>query len=289
MSHVVKAYAKINLALFITGKLPNGYHTLETIFAPINWYDKLFFEPSDSISLTCSIPELPTDDTNLCLKAAKRLQAISGSERGIKMHLEKNVPFGAGLGGGSSDAAAVLTTLNTLWETNIDKETLHKLATELGADVPYFLDIPGLALGQGIGEKLTDLEVAFPFYIVTVFPKIPISTVWAYKNFKPNFSRDLPDLAIICKMVSQTKDTKLLTVFENDFESVVYKNYPEVKALCDEFNTYGSILTRLSGSGSAVFGVFSDKEIAESCFQVFNAKYPSSLTPSGFLMKPVEV
>lgn len=289
MSVVIKAYAKINIALFITGKLPNGYHTLETIFAPINWFDELTFDVSEQISMSCSIAELPTDDSNLCVKAAQRLNRIAGTSHGIKMHLEKNTPFGAGLGGGSSDAAAVLTTLNDIWKTNLDSQTLHTLASELGADVPYFLEIPGLALGQGVGEKLTDLETTFPFYIVTVFPKVPISTVWAYKNFKPNFTRDLPDLAQLTKQVCQTKDIKRLSVFENDFESVVFQHYPEVKALRDDFKTYGSLLTRLSGSGSAVFGVFEDADTAEACYQVFLKKYPASLTPSGFSMKPVEV
>ncbi len=289
MSVVVKAYAKINLALFITGKLPNGYHTLETIFAPIHWYDELTFEPAESISMTCSVPELPTDNSNLCVKAAHELNKLAGTTHGVAIHLEKSVPFGAGLGGGSSDAACVLTTLNDMWKTGIDKSSMHKLATSLGADVPYFIEIPGLALGQGVGEKLTDLESAFPFYIVTVFPKVPISTVWAYKNFKPNFSRDLPDLAEITKLACQTRDSKLLKVFENDFESVVFDHYPEIKMLRDQLNTFGSLLTRLSGSGSALFGVFQNQEDAEACHQFCKTNYPSSLTPSGFVMKPVEV
>jgi len=285
MSKTINAYAKINLVLFITGKLPNGYHTLETIFAPINWYDTLTFELAETIEMTSTNADLPTDDSNLCVKAAKCLQAESGSQKGVKISLEKNVPFGAGLGGGSSDAAATLNALNELWELSLSGETLHKLATELGADVPYFLEMPALALGTGIGEELTDLQVAFPFSIVTVFPKTAISTAWAYKNFKQNFDRPLPDTATEIQIACETGDLSRMQQFENDFESVVYENHAEVKKLRDDLVEAGSGFTRLSGSGSAVFGVFEDDEKAKACYEAMSKRYPASLTPKSFQMK----
>jgi 4-diphosphocytidyl-2-C-methyl-D-erythritol kinase len=282
MSKIVKAYAKINLTLFITGKLPNGYHTLETIFAPINWYDTLRLEPSDALEMTCTNANLPVDDTNLCIKAAKVLRGFSGTTKGVKITLEKNVPFGAGLGGGSSDAAATLKFLNAFWEINASSQDLHTMATKLGADVPYFLEMPALALGSGIGEQLTDLKLRFPFSVVTVFPKVPVPTVWAYKNFHANFSRQLPDVTKLIGEVCLTKNLSLLRQFENDFESVVHEHFPEVKALRDDLNTMGSDFTLLSGSGSAVFAVFADSDKAAQCYEACKQRFPASLTPPDF-------
>ncbi len=192
----VKAFAKINLGLLITGKRADGYHTLETIFAPINWYDTLEFMESELISMSCTNGDLPVDDNNLCVKAAKSLQQFAGFKKGVAMKLHKEVPFGAGLGGGSSDAATVLRVLNELWQINASAVDLHKLAVELGADVPYFLAMKGLAYARGIGDELEDLGLTIPYYILTVFPEEHISTVWAYKNFYTRFDRELPDLKI---------------------------------------------------------------------------------------------
>ena len=281
----VKAFAKINLGLLITGKRPDGYHTLETVFAPINWYDELVFTAADELSMTCSNLRLPSDDSNLCLKAAKALREYAGIKSGASISLTKNIPFGAGLGGGSSDAATTLSVLNELWGINIPSSDLHDLAVKLGADVPYFIETKGLAFASGIGEQLQDLHCSLPFYTVTVFPEEHISTVWAYKNFYPRFERKVPDLKTMVKHLCTNKDLSVFPAFENDFEQVVFDHYPAVQKVKKELLEEGALFASLSGSGSAVFGLFAGQQEAEKAMHSFSEQYPVSLTLPSFRMR----
>lgn len=286
MQHIsVKAFAKINIGLFITGKRPDGYHTLETVFAPINWYDELTFISADELGMTCSNLDLPSDDDNLCLKAAIALRDYAGIRSGVSISLTKNIPFGAGLGGGSSDAATTLRVLNTLWDVHVPSAGLHDIALKLGADVPYFLEMPGVAFASGIGEQLQDLGCSLPFHAVTVFPEEHISTVWAYKNFYPRFERKVPDLREMVKRLCANRDLTVLPAFENDFEPVVFDHYPSVRKVKEELLEEGALFASLSGSGSAVFGLFDGKREAEKAMQRFSEQYPASLTPPSFRMR----
>lgn len=285
MQHIsVKAFAKINLGLLITGKRPDGYHTLETVFAPVNWYDELTFSSADELSMTCSNLDLPSDDNNLCLKAANALRDYAEMSKGATIRLTKNIPFGAGLGGGSSDAATTLKVLNVLWEIHAPSDDLHALAVKLGADVPYFLESSGLAFASGIGEELLDLERFLPFYIVTVFPGEHISTVWAYKNFYPKFERKVPDLKEMLIELCEGKDLTVLPAFENDFEGVVFDYYPSVRQVKERLLEEGALFASLSGSGSAVFGLFDRQDAAEKAMLAFGEKGRACLTPPSFEM-----
>jgi len=281
----VKSFAKINLGLLITGKRQDGYHTLETIFAPINWYDVIEFSDSRDISMSCSNETLPVDDNNLCVRAAKALQQFAGIKRGVTMKLHKQVPFGAGLGGGSSDAATVLRVLNDLWQLNVSLTDLHLLAVALGADVPYFLEIKGLAYARGIGDDLDDLGFTLPYYIVTVFPEEHISTVWAYKNFYRRFDRELPDLKTCVTELCLSGKQEVLPVFENDFEPAVFDHFPAVRLVKSNLLKAGSIFASLSGSGSAVFGLFESESEAVEAMKQLPEGYRKSLTPQGFSME----
>ncbi|WP_287373218.1 4-(cytidine 5'-diphospho)-2-C-methyl-D-erythritol kinase [Prosthecochloris sp.] len=285
MQHIsVKAFAKINLGLLITGKRPDGYHMLETVFAPVNWYDELTFTSADELSMTCSNLDLPSDDNNLCLKAASALRDYAEMTKGATIRLTKNIPFGAGLGGGSSDAAATLRVLNVLWGIHAPSDDLHALAVKLGADVPYFLESSGLVFASGIGEQLQDLERSLPFHIVTVFPEEHISTVWAYKNFYPKFERKVPDLKEMVFELCENKDLTVLPTFENDFEAVVFDYYPSVRQAKEKLLEEGALFASLSGSGSAVFGLFDRQDAAEKAMQAFGDKSRASLTPPSFKM-----
>ena len=281
----VKAFAKINLGLLITGKRADGYHTLETIFAPINWYDTLEFMESELISMSCTNGDLPVDDNNLCVKAAKSLQQFAGFKKGVAMKLHKEVPFGAGLGGGSSDAATVLRVLNELWQINASAVDLHKLAVELGADVPYFLAMKGLAYARGIGDELEDLGRTIPYYILTVFPEEHISTVWAYKNFYTRFDRELPDLKLCASELCLFGKKDGFSVFVNDFESVVFDHFVSVRRVKSLLLDAGSVFASLSGSGSAVFGMFESENDALAAMRRLPESYRSSLTSPGFSME----
>ncbi len=280
-----KAFAKINLGLLITGKRQDGYHTLETIFAPINWYDTIEFTDSDAISMSCSNNDLPVDDNNLCIKAARSLQQFGGTRKGVAMNLNKQVPFGAGLGGGSSDAATVLRVLNELWQLNVSPTELHSLAVKLGADVPYFLAIKGLAYAQGIGDELNDLALTLPYFIVTVFPEEHIATLWAYKNFYSRFGRKLPDLKKLVSELCFSGKKESLSLFENDFESAVFDYFPVVRQVKSTLLEEGSIFASLSGSGSAVFGLFEKEDDAVAAMNRLPETYRKSLTHPGFSME----
>ncbi len=281
----VKAFAKINLGLLITGKRHDGYHTLETIFAPINWYDTLEFTEAYSISMSCTNVDLPIDDNNLCIKAAKSLQQFAGIQKGIAIKLHKDVPFGAGLGGGSSDAATVLRVLNALWKTNASPEELHSLAVKLGADVPYFLEMKGLAYARGIGDELDNLAFSLPYYVVTVFPEEHISTAWAYKNFYPRFGRELPDLKKLASELCLFGKKEGFPAFENDFEQAVFDHFPAVRLVKSALLGSGSVFSSLSGSGSALFGLFERKDEAVAAMKHLPEAYRMSLTPPGFSME----
>lgn len=279
-----RAFAKINLGLLITGKRPDGYHTLETVFAPIAWHDEITVSHADGLSMTTSIPELPVDDSNLCMRAARALQDAAGKGSGAAIHLHKQVPFGAGLGGGSSDAALTLKLLDRLWALETPREELHRIAVTLGADVPYFLGSGGLAYASGIGEELEEPGLSLPFAVVTVFPGEHISTVWAYRNFYPRFERTVPDLRKALHALCTEADRSVLPLFENDFQPAVVDNFPIVGVALEELREQGCFFASLSGSGSAVFGLFDDEAMAQKAAAELGRRYRVSCTPSSFVM-----
>lgn len=285
----VHAYAKINLGLLITGKRPDGYHTLETVFAPINWFDVLDFSAAGTIGMSCSNLDLPADDNNLCIRAARALKEFGGVSEGVAIHLNKQIPFGAGLGGGSSDAATTLRVLNSLWNVHAPSRKLHELAVRLGADVPYFLEMQGLAYAAGIGEELEDLSLTLPYHVVTVFPELQIPTVWAYRNFYPKFDRAVPDLKTLVQRLCNDRDTSVLGQFENDFEPVVFDHYPAVRKVRDDLLAAGGVFSALSGSGSAVFALFDDASKAAEAAERMSGNCRVSLTPPFFSMQQPEV
>jgi 4-diphosphocytidyl-2-C-methyl-D-erythritol kinase len=286
MSHLsVKACAKINLGLLITGRRPDGYHTLETVFAPIDWYDMLDFTVSDQIGMECTNLDLPVDDTNLCIRAAKALQDYSGVKAGVSIRLVKQVPFGAGLGGGSSDAAATLNALNHLWKLDVPSADMHRLAVKLGADVPYFLEMKGLAYAAGIGEELEDLALTLPYHVVTVFPEVQVPTAWAYRNFYARFDRPVPDLKKLTARLCNDRDASVLGVFENDFAPVVFDHYPVVRTVREGLIESGAVFASLSGSGSAVYALFEDGAMAAGAADEMRSRFRVNVTPSGFRME----
>ncbi|MCF8382665.1 MAG: 4-(cytidine 5'-diphospho)-2-C-methyl-D-erythritol kinase [Chlorobium sp.] len=282
----VKSFAKINLGLLITSRRADGYHTLETLFAPIDWYDTITFSESATLSMRCTDPLLPVDESNLCMRAAKALRESAGISAGVSITLDKRIPFGAGLGGGSSDAATVLRTLNELWNACASPSDLHSLAVGLGADVPYFLEMKGLAFARGIGDELEDLCLTLPFHIVTVFPEEHISTVWAYKHFYARFDRSVPDLKLLVRRLCTAGERSGLGAFENDFQPAVFDHYPLVKKVKQDLLDQGGFFASLSGSGSAVFGFFDRREEAAAAAAMMQRQnYRVSLTGPGFSME----
>ena len=269
-----KTPAKINLGLHIHGKREDGFHELETIFQMVSLYDDVELEllPSE-IKLECDTPGVPTDDTNLVCKAALLLrQSYQVEGKGVSIRLKKKIPFGAGLGGGSGNAAGVLMGLNRLWDLNIEREKLLALAAELGSDVPFFLTSP-CALGMGRGEQLKTLKPCAKFQVLLVFPGFPVATSWVYQNLKLKLTKRENNISILRKNLSLSDITSLGSRLYNDLEPVVIQRFPEVQVVKDELGAWGALGVLLSGSGSTVFGIFDDPEKARAACAGLNGTW----------------
>jgi 4-diphosphocytidyl-2-C-methyl-D-erythritol kinase len=263
------ASAKINLGLHILRRRPDGYHDLETVFLRIPWADVVTVAPADEISLTCSDPTLPTDERNLCVKAARMLAEHAGIDPGAAIHLEKHVPYGAGLGGGSSDAAATLRLLADLWGLAVPADELRSLAARLGSDVPFFLG-PEAAYATGRGEILEPLldesgEIyQLPFTLVVIVPPIHVGTAEAYRLVRPNDEKRF-DLR---EVVLSNDLGRWRWELVNDFEQPILRAHEEIRATRDALLEAGAGYASLSGSGSAVFGVFEEEGTAKAAEEV---------------------
>ncbi len=216
-----KAYAKINLGLRIIRKRGDGNHDIETVLHPVNIFDSIKFEDENrDIVIECSDPTLPTDQSNLCWQAAEALRQETNVIRGVKIIIDKNIPIGAGLGGGSSDAALVLRELPKFWGVSVSGNRLHEIAASLGSDVPYFLRV-GTALATGRGDFLEYFDFSLPYWIVIVYPNIRISTKWAYEQFKPNeYLKNIDLKQLLLENVD--KPRVWVNKLRNDFEGIVF-------------------------------------------------------------------
>jgi len=261
----LKSFAKVNLYLRVTGIVSNGYHTLYSIFQELDFHDILTFTPSSKFSISCNRSDLPCDDSNLCVKAYRIMKEFAPTNCEWSIHLEKNVPMGAGLGGGSSNAATVLKFLNKAWGISLSEDELINIAKKISADAPFFIRGKTQVAG-GIGEMLNPIRLPEQFNLLLICPKIHISTSWAYRELdltirKENFKfRNLFD-----------EKRVFWELFENQFETVVFPAYPEVGKVKNELIDSGAQYSGLSGSGSTVFGVFKNKEEAQKAQKRFNS------------------
>ena len=276
----LRAYAKINIGLAILGKRSDGYHDLETIFHEIDCFDELEFEQHDKVAMTADSILIPTDESNLCLSAANLLQKEKRIQQGVMIHLKKNIPISAGLGGGSSDAAAVLRGLNSFWKLKLTKDQLRTLAVTIGSDVPFFID-GGTACATGRGEILESFTLSIPFWIAVVTPLIRISTVWAYNHIAQRRSGKTPGLKT--KLVKQISNPqKLKSIAQNDFEQVAFQTFPEISRVKEQLNEMGAVFSLMSGSGPSVYGFFEDEKKALAALSSFPKNYQKSLTAPSF-------
>jgi 4-diphosphocytidyl-2-C-methyl-D-erythritol kinase len=254
------APAKINLGLAVTGKLENGYHTLDTIFTALNTGDVLTLEPQASgVALEIVGSSLPTNAENLVYRAAERYLELAGIKAGVRLKLEKNLPIAAGLGGGSSDAAVTLRGLSRLYPTTVD---LPALAKSLGADVPFLLEaVSGsftAARAQGIGEMLEPLELT-QVHLVLANPGVGITAKEAYIGLRGRFGNALEVEAIITSLEQQQAPP-----YRNDLEFPVLEAYPIVAEVKRELERAGLFGVLMSGSGSTCFGLARDAQQAIS-------------------------
>jgi 4-diphosphocytidyl-2-C-methyl-D-erythritol kinase len=262
-----KTPAKVNLGLNILGKREDGFHELETLFQMVNWCDEIKIEPlTDGLELICNQPDIPNDERNLVIKAARLLQTRYPDQcKGARIHLNKNIPHGAGLGGGSGNAAGVLLGLNFLWGLNLKRQDLILLASELGSDVPFFLLSP-CAIGRSRGEILESVKSSIKFYILMVYPGFALSTAWVYQNLKLKLTKQENNISILKNLLLQSKFAQIGETWANDLELVVFQEYPEILEIKNELLALGAKGALLSGSGSTVFGMFDDLETAKSAY-----------------------
>ena len=255
------APAKLNLFLHITGRRADGYHDLQTLFQFLDYADELSFalRKDGEIRLHSQLRDV-AHDSNLIVKAARQLQHASGCRLGADIWLDKHLPMGGGLGGGSSDAATTLLGLNHLWQLGWDKDRLAILGLSLGADVPVFVH-GHAAFAEGVGEKLTAVELDEPWFLVAI-PQVTVSTAEVFSD--PELTRDTPA-------------NKLRSLLEgggrNDCQPVVQKRYKEVDNALILLNKF--VPTRLTGTGACVFGSFPNRDDADKVARQLPATLPS--------------
>ena len=273
----LKAYAKVNIGLRINGIRDDGYHTLKTLFQTISIHDNLILELQDGPGINFSTTgiKVPTGDDNLCVKAAQKVLERENQKSGIKIGLEKQISVGSGLGGGSSDAATVIRGLNKLLRLNLDNSDMEAVAFELGADIPFFIR-GGCQYAEGIGELLSPGEIEDNFIVLLVIPHISIATSWAYKNLDYlSLTSDTEDVNL-ARFPSNGESNKR-SQFRNDFENLVFSEYPEIGEIKRQISDSGAVFASLSGSGSAVFGLFDSLGEAENGKEKLGANYRCSI------------
>jgi 4-diphosphocytidyl-2-C-methyl-D-erythritol kinase len=256
----LSAPAKINLLLQVLGRRPDGYHELRTVLQTIDLADRLVLEPAPGLELLCDLPEIENED-NLVVRAARRLARAAGRDPRVRIRLSKEIPPGSGLGGGSSDAAATLAGLCTLWEIDPAGVDLFALAAELGSDVPYFL-WGGTALALGRGELVFPLREAPARTVLLARPARALSTREVYGAFDRRLTSGEEGSTIsrfLRNLYSEARDSDFVL---NDLEAVAARILPEVRDLLEGIRAQGAEAAALSGSGSAVFGLFADEREA---------------------------
>ena len=251
-----RSFAKINLGIEVLGKREDGYHEIRTFFQAVDFGDVLDFRPlgEREIRLSGTDASIPWDGRNLVYRAAALLQQDYPGAGGVEIRVTKNVPAGKGLGGGSSNAAITLYALNRLWELGLEKSRLQEYGRRLGADVPYFLE-GGLCLGEGRGDVITPLPDLPVFYCVLALPSFPILPSDVYGRLRLTSPAEASKMS---RFLARREFGRL----ENKLEETVFSLYPRLKAIKSSFLHKEAVLSLVSGTGSAVFGLFEDRDKA---------------------------
>jgi 4-diphosphocytidyl-2-C-methyl-D-erythritol kinase len=267
--------AKINLFLRITGRRADGYHELDSLFLPVSLFDRIVIDADDdaasaTVSIRCNWPEMPVDDRNLAVRAARLFMEERGLRWRVAIDLHKEIPAGAGLGGGSSDAGAVLRLMGR--RGGIEPAALAPIALRLGADVPFFLD-PRPARVGGIGERITYLDGDCVLHIAIGVPPFAVPTAEIYRHLERNQWSGTGPLAVP-KVLDAASVTADLLV--NDLERVAVARYPEIRQIKVLLEELGAAGAAMSGSGGAVFGVFTDAVQARAAVEAAAAQMPQA-------------
>ena len=258
----LESHAKVNLRLEILKRREDGYHELRTVFQKISLHDTLHFslKKEKGISITADHPKLPLGKKNLVYKATQSMFKVCGYRGGVHIEIEKKIPLGAGLGGGSSNAATTLMALNQLLELNLSQKELMGMGLGIGADVPFFF-LKGAAIGSGIGERLKKEELPSLWYVL-IYPNFEVSTRWAYQHFVLTNQRFRLNLHRFLKTPEG-----ISRILLNHLEEVVSKRYPQIRLMKELLLSAGALGALMTGSGPTVFGIFPGAKSAAGAYE----------------------
>ena len=273
----LNSYAKVNIGLKLLQKRIDGYHDISTVFQEIDLYDEITISRSSNsvLEFSCNVDWLKNDEYNLCVIAYNRIKDLYDIG-GVDINLVKNISKGSGLGGGSSNAAAVMKGLIKIFNLEVTDTVLEKIGKEIGADVPFFIR-GATQIGEGIGEKLSDIKYTIDGSFLIITPNISIDTKWAYSQIKNVLDNAASSTKFSDLFCGKTISLDTLKFFENDFESVVFPTYPEIGAIKSELIALGAKFASLSGSGSTVFGIFDDNAKINKAFSHFSPMHKTHI------------
>jgi 4-diphosphocytidyl-2-C-methyl-D-erythritol kinase len=272
--------AKVNVYLRITGKRADGFHELESIMLPLEFGDRISLQArKTSLAMECDNPELPTNDSNLALRAAKLLASTCSVDKGVKIQLQKNIPLASGLGGGSSNAATVLRGLNQLWQANATPEQLDAMAASLGSDVNLFLNgKPALCVGRG--EQVTPIPCRLAATVLLVNPGFGISTKWAYESWAKasvGLTQPPPDVSLLRRALAENDLAGVARGLYNALEAPSVRKFPVLHLLKEAMVAHGAAGALMSGSGATVFGLFAKAADAEQAARHIRTEFGPSM------------
>lgn len=269
-----KAYAKINIALDAVGKREDGYHLLRMIMQTVDLYDEIEVRKNQNsnIQITCNKAYLPNDDRNLAYKAAKLFKDEFNIADGVSIHINKNIPVSAGMAGGSTDAAAVLSLMNKVFDLNVDIDELKRIGLKIGADVPYCIE-GGTALCEGIGEIITPLKKFENKILVVVKPNFGVSTKDVYKSLDLNKIYKHVNIEGLISSMEEDDLHHVCSNMKNVLENVTLRKHRILKDIKESMVSHGAVGSMMSGSGPTVFAFFDDMLIAQKCYEAMKTKY----------------
>ena len=269
---IINSNAKVNIGLKVLKEREDGYHDIVTVFQEINLFDIISIsKKSKGCDFNSNTTWLMNDKTNLCVIAYEAMKKKFDID-GVNIDLTKNIPKGSGLGGGSSNAASIMKGIRELYSLNISDKELEDIASQIGADVPFFIR-GSIQLGEGIGDRLTPLKINISGKYLIIIPDTEIDTSWAYSKFKNDLDSSILPINFASLSNEKTISLDKLQFFENDFESIVVPTYPEIGKIKEALHALGAGFASLSGSGSTVFGIFNDDLSLDKASSYFSPKY----------------
>lgn len=275
---IADSYGKINLGLNVLERLPTGYHRIETGLCFVEWKDHFEVQTAPEMQLELSDEDIPTGDSNLIRQAIEVLQRYVGLEHKYRIKVEKQIPAGAGLGGGSSNAALTLRMLNKIEQLGLSDDELIDLSRDLGADVPFFIK-GKTGIATGIGHEIEQVDIQPDLWIVTAFPNTQSSTPEAYQYCQPNPEPDFN----LEKVLTEEEPEEWRYMLFNDLEQSVFQRVEVSGHLKDQFYEFGAVYASMTGSGSAVYGIFEQDFVAINAYEgLLDIGFPTKLTRPGF-------